>query len=216
MSRTHFYQPDTGSRWSYRVVGLSLLVTLGIFLMLPIAEMLYQQKNKYSLRDIETSEIVKTPPRMPPKVKKKPAPLKPKLTETGKKLSPLYIQAALELNPGFADYSLYFNVQGDLRGESLVFAISEVDEPPRPTSEIVPLYPLKAKMKNIEGKVVLTFVVKADGFVDQIKVISAEPEYLFVPAAISALRKWKFQPGTRNGKPVATRVVRPIVVSLRK
>ena len=43
MSRTHFYQPDTGSRWSYRVVGLSLLVTLGIFLMLPIAEMLYQQ-----------------------------------------------------------------------------------------------------------------------------------------------------------------------------
>jgi periplasmic protein TonB len=215
MNRVLFYQPDTGSRWSYRVIGLSLLVTLGFFMILPIAEMLHKQKNKMSLRSIDTLEIVKAPPPIPPKVKKKLEQPKPKLNEPRKKLSPLQIQAALQLNPGHADFSLVFNVQGDLQGESLVFEISEVDERPRPISQIAPLYPMKAKMRKIEGRVVFLFVVQTDGSVDQIKVVSSEPGDMFVAAATSALRKWKFKPGKRNGKAVSTMMTIPIPFKLQ-
>lgn len=216
MNKPLFYRLDTGPRWSYRVVALSLLVTIGIFLVLPISEMLYHRKNKFILREISTLDIVKPPPHVPPRVKKKMAVPRPKLSEPRRKLSPLHIQAALQLDPGFGDFSLNFNLQRGLRGESLIFEISEVDEPPKPITQIAPLYPLKAKMRNIEGKVVFELIILADGSLGEIKVLSSEPGGLFVNAAMNAIRKWRFKPGTRNGKPVPTRVIKPFLFSLSR
>jgi len=214
MSKPFFYQTDTGPKWTYRVVGFSLLITLGIFMILPISEMLYQQKKRFKLRDVNTLEILKALPRIPPKVKRKTTTPKPKLSETRKRLSPLYIKAALQVDPGFGDFGLTFDLRSGVGAESLVFEVSEVDDPPKPITQIMPLYPMKARMKGIEGKVIFEVVVQADGTISNIVVRASEPGDLFVASAMNAIKKWRFKPGTRNGKPVATRVIIPLRFSL--
>lgn len=81
---------------------------------------------------------------------------------------------------------------------------------------MLPVYPLAAKLRNVKGRVVLAIVVNADGTVDRIAVQSASPVGVFEQAAINAVKKWRFKPGTRRGKPVATRVIQPLEFSLEK
>jgi TonB family protein len=56
-----------------------------------------------------------------------------------------------------------------------------------------------------EGRVIMTCVVRTDGRVSDVAVI--EPlEPRLDDAAVEALKQWEFEPGTRNGKPVAVRI----------
>ncbi|MBN1595760.1 energy transducer TonB [candidate division FCPU426 bacterium] len=209
-----FYHVDTGPSWSYRIVGASIVITLAVFMILPLLEIMRKPVALWKLREVDILEVRKPPPRLPPPVRDNNTLPKPRLTDVRRTLDPLQIQAALELDPGFADFGLYFNLRQDLGKEALVFEITEVDVPPKPLSQIMPLYPLQAKLKGIEGKVICEVVVQADGSVDAIKVVSSTPGNLFAAAAVNAVAKWRFQPGTRAGQPVATRVIVPLVFAL--
>jgi TonB family protein len=68
-------------------------------------------------------------------------------------------------------------------------------------SPIVP-YPEEAQRKNIEGKVVLSIVVDAQGKVSDAKALSGPPE--LVQAAIDSAKQWEFVPPAHA--PVATTV----------
>ncbi|MCD4813896.1 energy transducer TonB [bacterium] len=210
MNRSALSSLDTGTRWCYRMVGLSILITFGIFMLLPIAEMIHKQGKRYQLREIETREILKPLPPVLPKVKRKKARPKPKLFENQRKLNPMMIQAALQVDPGFGDFSLQFGLRDQLTRESLVFELSEVDESPEPIRKIKPLYPAQARLKKINGCVMVSIIVTTDGSVEAVKVTSAEPAGVFEASAIKAVSKWRFTPGKRNGKKVRTRVLVPI------
>lgn len=201
---------DQGTRWCYRMVGLSVLITFGIFMLLPIAEMIHKKGKRYDVRTVETRDILKPPPAIPPRVKKKNARPKPKLTQMQKKINPMMIQAALQLAPGFGDFNLQFGLQNQLASESLFFELSEVEEPPEPIRKVNPIYPAKARLKKISGRVVLAVVVQADGSVGNVSVKSAKPVGVFESAAIQAISKWRFVPGKRHGKKVGTRVYIPL------
>ena len=54
------------------------------------------------------------------------------------------------------------------------------------------LYPDEALKKNIEGKVVLSITVDANGKVSDAKVLSGAPE--LVQAAIDSVKQWEFEP----------------------
>jgi TonB family protein len=56
-----------------------------------------------------------------------------------------------------------------------------------------------------EGVVVLELTILADGSVGDVKVRSGEEP--FVGAALEAVPGWRFEPATRNGRPVAARVL---------
>ena len=74
-------------------------------------------------------------------------------------------------------------------------------------SEIRPVYTERAKEAKIQGTVTMNCVVRRDGRVDDITVIeSLDAEYGLDDAAVEALRRWEFKPGTRDGTPVAVRV----------
>jgi bla regulator protein blaR1 len=74
--------------------------------------------------------------------------------------------------------------------------------PPRVKKEVKPQYSERAKQQKIEGEVLMECVVKADGTVGDIKVVkSLDPD--LDQAAIDAAKLWEFEPGTRDGKPVA-------------
>jgi TonB family protein len=80
------------------------------------------------------------------------------------------------------------------------------DQVPRPATNsyllrrVVPKYPEQAKQQHIQGPVVLNAVVKTDGSVQEVKVVSGEPE--LVAAAVEAVKQWRFQPQRVKGNPV--------------
>ena len=60
-------------------------------------------------------------------------------------------------------------------------------------------YPDDAARKGIEGAVDLSFVVSPRGEVEDVTVVHAEPSAVFNHAAVTAVRRWKYQPRTVNG-----------------
>ncbi|WP_170113217.1 energy transducer TonB [Ahniella affigens] len=66
-------------------------------------------------------------------------------------------------------------------------------------------YPEQAKRQGIEGFVELDVLVDKSGSPTDIKVVRSQPAGLFDRAAIRAMMRWKFQPATNQGEPVAAR-----------
>jgi TonB family protein len=67
-------------------------------------------------------------------------------------------------------------------------------------SRVVPEYPEQAKQQHVQGPVVLNALVGTGGLVQEVKVISGEPE--LVEAAVTAVKQWRFQPQRLEGNPV--------------
>jgi TonB family protein len=64
----------------------------------------------------------------------------------------------------------------------------------------MPIYPEAARGKNIEGGVLLDTVIGKDGRVLDVQLISGPPE--LAPAAMDAVKNWRFSPFTLNGAAV--------------
>jgi protein TonB len=78
---------------------------------------------------------------------------------------------------------------------------------PRVISEVQPVYTEEAKAARIEGTVILNTVVLADGRVGDVDVaVSLDAVHGLDQAAIDAMRRWQFEPGKKDGQPVAVRV----------
>jgi protein TonB len=84
------------------------------------------------------------------------------------------------------------------------FDIGQVDKLPQVISRIRPIYPPEAKQKNIEGVVVVKFMVTTEGTVENVSVLKAKPQGHFEKAATEAVKRWRFQPGTIGEEPVNT------------
>lgn len=67
-------------------------------------------------------------------------------------------------------------------------------------SKVPPEYPPAAKDKHIQGVVLLRVIIDREGKASNIQLISGHP--LLAPAAIDAVRQWKYKPYLLNGKPV--------------
>jgi TonB family protein len=68
-------------------------------------------------------------------------------------------------------------------------------------------YTNEAKDQRIEGTVVLDVVVKADAAVGDVQVTrSLDSAYGLDANAVKAMKRWRFKPAMKDGKPVAVRV----------
>jgi TonB family protein len=68
-------------------------------------------------------------------------------------------------------------------------------------SKVSPVYPAMAKNQHISGNVLVDALIDANGKVTTMKVVSGPT--LLHQAAMDALKQWKYQPATLDGKPVA-------------
>jgi TonB family protein len=132
----------------------------------------------------------------------------------------------LELN--MADTCLPL-IQSVALVSALAFAIGAAntyaqDPPPQTPSEIVydrqtagmthpkavyqpaPEYANGPRRKKIQGNVLLSMIVTADGTVRDPQVTQSLDKDLD-KKAVECVKKWRFEPATRDGKPVAMRVV---------
>jgi len=65
---------------------------------------------------------------------------------------------------------------------------------------VEPTYPPLAQQARIEGAVVLTALIDKGGNVQRLNVVSGHP--LLVPAAIAAVKQWRYKPLLVNGQPI--------------
>ena len=88
-----------------------------------------------------------------------------------------------------------------------VFDSADLDQPPEAILRIPPIYPFKARQREIEGAVQVKLLIQADGTVGRVLLLTAEPPGLFEEAVQRAVPQWKFEPGRIDGRPVAAWVV---------
>ena len=67
-------------------------------------------------------------------------------------------------------------------------------------SSVAPVYPTLAKNQHVSGNVQVDALIDANGKVTTMKVVSGPT--LLHQAAMDALRQWRYQPATLDGKPV--------------
>jgi len=95
------------------------------------------------------------------------------------------------------------------------FKISEVDQIPQFLKSITLQYTFLAKRNNIQGKVVLRFIIDTEGNVVEPQVTESEPEGVFDKIALEAILKCKFKPAIKDGKAVSCIVNLPITFKIR-
>jgi protein TonB len=66
--------------------------------------------------------------------------------------------------------------------------------------QVKPSYPPLARQARIQGTVVLQAVIGKDGNIQGLKVVSGHP--MLAPAALEAVKQWKYKPYYLNGEPV--------------
>ena len=67
-----------------------------------------------------------------------------------------------------------------------------------------PAYPEAALLQKVEGAVKVHARIQEDGSVSNVTAVSGSP--VLAPAAVEAVKKWKYNPETLDGKPVASDV----------
>ena len=63
-----------------------------------------------------------------------------------------------------------------------------------------PIYPKGARVKKLQGTVVLQAIIDKQGKVDSLQMVSGDP--LLAQAAADAVKQWRYKPYSHNGDPV--------------
>jgi protein TonB len=84
----------------------------------------------------------------------------------------------------------------------------------KPGIELLPPYPPTEERAEREGKVVVRLVIGVDGRVKSVEKVSAASEAFWRATERHALRAWRFNPATVDGKPVETSQVMTVKFEL--
>ncbi len=114
----------------------------------------------------------------------------------------------------------FFFVEGEFRWDSTTqyFPFQKPHSgafvPGKLIKKVQPEYPAEAQEKRIEGTVKLHVVLKKDGsvFVEDV----AEGDPVLCPAAIEAVRQWRYEPSQLNGQPIDVETTIDVIFTLTK
>jgi protein TonB len=78
--------------------------------------------------------------------------------------------------------------------------------------KIQPSYPPLARQARIQGQVLLQAEISKDGSIQNLRLISGHP--MLAPAAIEAVKQWRYKPYYLNGEPVEVETQITVIFSL--
>jgi TonB family protein len=68
------------------------------------------------------------------------------------------------------------------------------------SSKVMPTYPNLARQAHVQGMVVLEVDISKEGAIESLRTVSGHP--MLIPAAIDAVKQWRYKPYLINGSPV--------------
>jgi len=189
--------------------------TAVLFGFIPFAHRVAKPSRALELR---STSVVELPPPVeeeapppPPEVEKPPeAQPEPQLTETQQQI-PLSADLEVALGSGgaLAGFGEIRSLTAATEIQDETFDVSELEKRPEAVSQVSPAYPPELRKAKIEGTVTLVFVLSEEGRVEEPRVEnSSRPE--FEKPALEAIRKWRFQPGMKDGQAVRTYIRVPM------
>jgi periplasmic protein TonB len=78
---------------------------------------------------------------------------------------------------------------------------------------VEPAYPTLARAARVQGEVVLSAIIDANGQITNLQLVSGHP--MLVPAALAAVREWRYKPYLLNGQPVEVETTITVIFSLQ-
>jgi protein TonB len=90
-----------------------------------------------------------------------------------------------------------------------IFALADLDQAPRAVFQPAPEYPSALRKQKLDGTVHVLFMVDKTGRVES-PLVQKSTNPGFEAAALQAVKRWRFEPGKRNGEPVVFRMRVPI------
>jgi protein TonB len=77
---------------------------------------------------------------------------------------------------------------------------------------VEPTYPTLAKSARVQGEVILSAVINGNGEIQNLQLVSGHP--MLVPAALAAVKQWRYKPYLLNGQPVEVETTVTVIFSL--
>ncbi len=115
-------------------------------------------------------------------------------------------------NPFFSDLRTF-----DLAKKKKIIVPVKTETNAIPLYHLIPkpAYPSRSRDLGEEGTVIITILIGTDGKVKEAKISKSSGFSLLDGSALATVKeKWQFKPGTRNGKPIESRVRVPIKFSI--
>ncbi|MBD9358661.1 energy transducer TonB [Methylomonas sp. EbA] len=170
---------------------------------------------------------VAPPPPAPPPPEKKPPPKKPEPKPVPKKAPPI-VQKAPEYAPvepvsepqptPVTSTASSTSVTSTTTSTTATNAeqFTEANFRANYAHNPKPEYPMIAKSRGWQGKVMLRVQVSPEGLSDSVAVERSSGHEMLDESAVEAVKKWKFIPAKRGETPVASSVIVPIIFTLRE
>lgn len=131
-----------------------------------------------------------------------------------------FVQKVQPPPPEGLDLSKSMNVVPNVRSSGVlrsiqVFVPGMLDQTPVPKFQRRPQYPFEMRRQGIAGEVVVDFIVDANGDVQNAWALRSSQRE-FEAAAVAAVAQWRFRPGRKGGRAVATHLQVPILFTLNE
>lgn len=88
--------------------------------------------------------------------------------------------------------------------EPKIYEQMSLDTIPTAQSKNKPDYPYRARRMNVTGFVEIRFLVNNSGRVEKVEIIQAKPKGVFEESVRETVLGWRFNPGIKNNRAVAT------------
>lgn len=203
------------------VAVLACALTLGCFLLLPLLQAITAATRSNDL--LVTSEVVVAPTPDPIEAEEDPEEEEeeeeepPELIEDTQPLDLSQLELALDPSMGAgwaqgvgAGFGLD-KLGGREKNSRMLISEAELDQKPRPIFKAKPSVSPSLR-RRIRGKVVVKVLLIVDE-TGRTKnpIVQKSDDPSFNQAAVEAARKWRFEPGKKQGKPVSFRMRLPFV-----
>ena len=91
---------------------------------------------------------------------------------------------------------------------------ASTDAEPMEHMNLPPIYPLRARLRCVEGKVILGMEVLANGRAGEVRVLESSGHGSLDRSALDAIASWHFRPARRMGQAVASTLKIPVIFSI--
>lgn len=193
----------------FAVISGAVVLALSCFLVLPILKAITTEaKGDLELR---SADIAVPPPPPPPVEQEEPEPEPdqpppPQLDAPPLTLDQMNLVLGDGLGGGVGSFGPNLDklLAGMTAGSDTLFDLGGLEQKPRPVYQKQPDITPRMK-KNMPCTVYVLCTITEAGRVEN-PVIQSSDHPSFERAALDAIRKWKFEPGRRGGKPVSFRI----------